>query len=357
MDDISDFAAEFFAEEKPPRDRSGRPLLVPRTHQTGLCSTCADQGCDDGHRVAYTRASGLGDLLEEFSFLWKWKMRGLAKGLADSMDLIRLVAAEDYTCGFAEDEPANRAAGRNIDQVIERAMDRAGVDAKADYGTAIHLRTEPDNDGTDPDEKQRLDQASCWDLWGELGVVHLGTEIFTANDELRSAGTFDNLSYVPGLGIVITDKKTSSKAKSTYDIQLASYARSDVYDKDSDERMTLEEYVATQGWNPGLLNRDIGIIWWVKNGRTQARHLDLVKGYRAAKAAAWIRDERRTMGVAKDWTKRLAAITSEERDALLSSIGRAATLEELMVLWNSPTNQAIWTNQHTAAARARKESL
>ena len=37
----------------------------------------------DENRVPYTRASGLADHLEDFSFLWKWKMRGLAKGLAD----------------------------------------------------------------------------------------------------------------------------------------------------------------------------------------------------------------------------------------------------------------------------------
>ena len=348
MNEIEQFAQMFLEPERPPRDNSGRPLLIPRGVEV-----------HDDNRVAYTRASGLGDLLEEFSFLWKWKMRGLAKGLADSMDLIRLVAAENYTCGFAEDEQANRAAGRNIDAVIERAMDRAGVDAKADYGTAIHLRTEPDNDdhGTDPDEKQRLDAASCWDLWRELGVVHLGTEIFTACDETRSAGTFDHLSYVPGLGIVITDKKTSSKAKATYDVQLGGYANSDVYDKDTDERITLEEYVASKGWDPALLNREVGIIWWVKNGRTQARRLDLVAGYEWAKIAARIRDERRTLGVAKDVTKELAKGVSTQRDSLLTALAAAPTLDELTRIWANPAAQAIWTDQHTAAAKARKEAL
>jgi hypothetical protein len=348
METVDDFAAEFFAPERPPRDSSGRPLLIPRGVEVA-----------DENRVAYTRASGLGDLLEEFSYLWKWKMRGLAKGLADSMDLIRLVAAEDYTCGFAEDEAANRQAGRNIDAVIERAADRAGVDMKADYGTAIHLRTEPGNKGTDPDEKQRLDQESCWELWRELGVVHLGTEIFTANDELRTAGTFDHLSYVPGLGIVVTDKKTSSKAKAAYDIQLADYAYSDVYDKDTDERMTLEEFIAAQGWNPGLLNRDVGIIWWVKNGKTQARQLDLVQGIRWARIAAQIRDERRPAAsrVAKDVTRSLSKEADSQRVRLLEALTGAPTIDVLTSIWNNPTAQAIWTDQHTEAARSRKEAL
>jgi hypothetical protein len=348
MEDFADFVDQFLAPERPPRDGSGRPLLIPRGVEIA-----------DENRVAYTRASGLADVLEEFGFLWKWKMRGLAKGLADSMDLIRLVAAEDYTCGFAEDEQANRQAGRNIDQVIERAMDRAGVDMKADYGTAIHLRTEPGNEGTDPDEKQRVDQASCWDLWRELGVVHLGTEVFTACDELRSAGTFDHLSYVPGLGIVVTDKKTSSKAKASYDVQLGGYSRSDVYDKDTDQRLTLEEYVEVQGWNPALLNRSVGIIWWVKNGKTQARELDLDNGYEWAKVAARIRDDRRPAAsrVAKDVTRSLSKATEEQRIRLLEALSTAPTIDALTLIWNNPTAQAIWTDQHTEAAKARKEAL
>lgn len=347
MDDIADFVSEFFEPERPPR-KNGNPLLIPRGVEVL-----------DENRVVYSRASGLADFLEEFSFLWKWKMRGLAKGLADRMDLVRLVAAETYTCGFADDEQANKAAGRNIDLVIERAMDHAGVDMKADYGTAIHLRTEPGNEGTDPDEKQRVDQASCWGLWRELGVVHLGTEIFTACDETRSAGTFDHLSYVPGLGIVVTDKKTSSKAKQNYDVQLGGYSRSDVYDPQTDQRMTLEEYIESVGWDPALLNRSVGIIWWVKDGRTQARELDLDNGFEWAKVAARIRDERRPQAsrVAKDVTKSLAATTTEQRTRLLQALSGAQTIDALLSIWNNPTAQAIWTDDHTLAAKARKESL
>jgi hypothetical protein len=275
------------------------------------------------------------------------------------MDLIRLIAAETYTTGFAEDEQANRAAGRRIDEVIERALDRSGTDAKADYGTAIHSRTEPGNTGTDPDEKQRVDVASCWDLWKTLGVYHLGTEIFTACDELRSAGTFDHLSYVPGYGIVVTDKKTSAKAKQNYDVQLGGYSRSDVYDPQTDQRLTLEEYIESVGWDPALLNRSVGIIWWVRDGRTQARFLDLDNGYRWAQVAAMIRDERRPQAsrVAKDVTKSIAKTASAHRDTLLSRIAAAPTIEALTNLSHHPAARAIWTEAHTQALEARKGSL
>lgn len=354
MSEIQEFAEQFLAPEKPPRDSSGRPLLVPRN--VFVAPDWTPEQIDQV-RVAYTRASGLGDLLEEFSYLWKWKMRGLTIGLAKSMDLVRLAAAETYTCGFAEDETENRASGRRVDQVISRALDRAGVAEKADYGTAIHARTEPGNDGVDPDEKQRVDVASCWDLWRELGVVHLGTEVFTANDELRSAGTFDHLSWVPGLGIVVTDKKTSAKAKSTYDVQLSGYAHSDVYDKETDQRLTLEEYVASLGWDPALINREVGVLWWVKNGRTEARELDLVNGYKWARVAADIRDNRRTQGVAKNVGKRIAKDLSTMRDELLTRIQNAPSVDELNQVWYRKQNQAIWTDDHTSAAKARIEAL
>jgi hypothetical protein len=346
MDELQDFIDHFVAPERPPRDNSGRPLLIPR-----------GMPVHDDNRVVYTRASSLGDMLEEFSYLWKWKMRGLAVGLSKRLDLIRLASSEIYTCGFSENENANRASGRRLDEVIERALEEAGIAEKADYGTAIHSRTEPGNDEIDVDEKQAADVASCWDLWTELGVIHLGTEIFTANDELRSAGTFDHLSYVPGYGIIVTDKKTSSKAKATYDVQLSGYANGDVYDIETDQRMTLEEYVASQGWDPALINRNVGLIWWVKGGRTQARFLDLEAGYRAARAAAWIRDERRNMGVAKDVTGEIRREVETQRSTLLERVTYAPTVEHLTNIWNNPAAQAVWTDQHTVAATQRKAEL
>lgn len=344
---INDFAAEFLAPDRPPRDSSGRPMIIPRDARH----------VDNDARVPYTRASSLGDILDEDEFLWLWKMRALAKGLADSMDLVRLVAAEDWTAGFTEDQKANAAAGRRIMGVIERAMDRAGVHIKADYGTAIHARTEPGNQGTDPDDKQAGEVESCWELWRELGVVHLATEVFTANDITRSAGTFDHLSFVPGYGIVVTDKKTSAKASQSYDVQLASYAQADIYDPETDERLTLEEYVESLGWDPTLINRSVGIIWWVKNGKTEPRFLDLDKGWESAKVAAWVRDNRRNMPVAKNVQRGIAKALSASRDDLLRSIENAPTVEDMNHLWSPLENQAIWTPDHTAAAKARKEAL
>lgn len=340
-EDFDAFVADFLRPDYPPRDGSGRPLLIPR---------------GGTERVAYTRASSLSDVLEEFSYLWQWKMRSLAKGLSDRPDLVRLAAALPYSPGFVEDLQANRAAGRELDLVIDRALDSVGIAIKADYGTAIHLRTEPGNAEQDPDEKQIDDVQATWDLWHKAGVVHLGTEVFTANDLLGSAGTFDHLSYVPGYGILVTDKKTSSKAKQNFDIQLAGYANSDVYNAETDERMTLEEFVASKGWDPALLRRDLGLIWWIKNGKAEARLLDLTVGWEWAQIASRILSERRPQAarVAKNVTRELLATADQQRASLLQAIRVSPNPEQI---WANPAAQAIWTDEHTEAARARRAEL
>lgn len=339
---VTDF---FDLTQGPPRDKYGRPLLIPR-------------GGTEDDRQWYTRASGLGDTIENFAFLHKWKMRYLAVGLSRNMDLVRLAAAEIYTTGFGKgDSKENTASGKRLDDVIDRALERAKIHEKADYGTAVHARTEPGNEGVDPDEMQRQEVQSFWDLIAELGITIIGTEIFTANDEVRTAGTFDHLMYVPGYGIIITDKKTSSKASESYDVQLSVYAQADIYDYETDQRMTLEEYVASKGWNPALINREDGLIFWIKNGRTQTRFLNLKEGYMAARVAAWVRDEHHTKGTAKDVTKAVRNLVETQRAQLLDFIRSASGVDILGLLWNDRRNQSIWTDEHTEAAKKRKAEL
>ena len=312
----------------------------------------------DENRVPYSRASGLADYLDQSNeYLWMWKMKGLAVGLGNRPDLVQLAAAETYTCGFPKDEAENRASGRRLLEIIDRALDTAGISVKADYGTAVHQRTEPGNTGFDTDLKEEADVQSCLDLWAERGVSHIGTEVFTANDETMSAGTFDGLDYVPGLGIVFTDKKTSRSAKGAYHVQVASYANSDIYDPETDLRVTPEEYVEARGWDPSLINRDVGIIWWIKGGRTQERRLDLISGWRAAKEAAWVRDNHQALGVAKDRTKAGLAATQNLRTDLMTRIEDAPSVDFLLAYWEHPQYRAIWTFEHTNAATARKLAL
>ena len=335
----------FDRSDGPIRDKHDRPLLIPRggTHED---------------RRWYTRASGLGEFLEDNSFLKKWEMRYLAIGLSRRMDLVRLAAAEVYTTGFGKgDESENRSSGKRVDDIIRRALDSQGIHEKADYGTAVHARTEPGNQGVDPDEMQATEVQSFWDILAESGIQILDTEFFMANDEIWTAGTCDHLVYVPKYGICIGDKKTSSKASKQYDVQFATYAWADRYDYTNDQRQTLEEFVESIGWNPELINRDVGLIFWIKNGKTQIRELDLKEGWKAAKTAAWIRDVHQTKGVAKDVTKDLVADAKMRRANLLAAL-RVADSEELMrSFWDDPEFRAIWTDEHTAAVNERRAEL
>lgn len=341
--DIGDF---FDLDLGPARDRWGRPLLIPR-------------GGTEEDRRWYTRASSLADMIEDHYNVHQWEMCYLARGLSQRMDLVRLAAAEPYTTGFDKgDEAENRASKRRLLDIVDRALDHAKIHEKADYGTAVHARTEPGNDGTDPDDFQAREVQSFWDTVRDHSIKILGTELFTANDGVWVAGTFDHLMYVPGVGICITDKKTSSKASGTYDVQLATYANGEIYDVKTDQRMTLEQYVEDLGWDPSLLNRDVGFVFWIKNGRTQIRKLNLVDGWRSAQVAAHeVRDFHRKKGVAPDHGKVIMAEVNAQRGRLLTAIREAPTMGALLELWNTNTAQAIWTDEHTAAAVARKAEL
>jgi hypothetical protein len=349
MTELDHPVEELFFDIKigPERDRYDRPKLIPR-------------GGTEEDRRPYTRMSSLADVLENHSAFSKWEKRAMAKGIADHLDLARLIAAESYTPGFTRDKDhlkANQAAGARIDKVIERAMDRALLDEKADYGTAIHSRTEPGNTGVDLDDRQREEVESFGEMLTETGIKLLATEMFVANDLINAAGTFDHLAYVPRYGICCTDKKTSSKPSSTYDVQLGGYIHGDIYDCEDDSRMTLEEYVESLGWDPGLINRADGFLFYIKNGKTQVRHLNLHQGWEDAQLAAQIHGGHRKKGVAKDLTKQLAEGVVMDRADLMTYITDATRPEHLLELWGNYRFRAIWTEAHTEAAKIKQEEL
>ena len=342
---MSDDTEDFFAEilDGPPRDRWGRPMLYPR-------------GSAD--RLAYTRASSLADYLADFSHIWKWKFRYLARSLGQNRDLAMLAGAECYTTGFDKgDDKDNRASGKRLDEIIERALERGKISEKADYGTVVHALTEPGNDGAVQYEDVEKDVASFWACVNELGIVILGTELFTANDDLMVAGTFDHLMYVPGYGIVITDKKTSSEVHGAdFRIQLSSYANADLYDWESDERITLEEFIRRRGWDPDLLDRTKGLIFWIKNGETKVYELDLAAGYEAARTAVWVRDHHKKgthKWLVTDKIRKARLDLEESLERWISSAPDDSTLNTLWHRWG----KTIWGERHTAAAKQRKESL
>jgi hypothetical protein len=356
---ISSDTDDFFdAPAGPARDRYGRPLLIPAWKATNEELATMRPDAKDALREPYTRSSSLSDYLADFSHLWKWKMRYLARSLGQNRDLAMLAGAECYTTGFdMGEEKENRASGKRLDDVIERALERGKISEKADYGTVIHALTEPGNDGHVEYDDVAADNASFWQCVNDLGVTILGTELFTANDALRVSGTFDHLMYVPGYGIVITDKKTSKEVHGEdFRIQLATYAYADLLDWETDARISLEDYIRRCGWDPDLLDRTKGLIFHIKHGKTDVVELDLAAGLEAAQHAVWVRDNHRKGKHKWPAKAKIAQARTQLEVALLRWIADAPDVDTLNTLWNR-WGKTIWNETHTAAAVSRREAL
>jgi hypothetical protein len=102
------------SEVEVPRDRYGRPMVVPPK---------------GGKAVPYTRTTTVAGSLDDGTALVAWKLRMAAAGLTLRSDL--LLAAS-----------ANRDNKLEMDKLVEDAMEAAGATAQANIGTAIHTLTE-----------------------------------------------------------------------------------------------------------------------------------------------------------------------------------------------------------------------
>lgn len=289
--------ADFFSMPEPDvqRGTGGSPLLVPA-------------GFGEAARTKYTRASYMADFLEEKDHIHRWEMRYLAIAMGQNADLAQLAAAETYNTGIFKPSKGREksASGRRVDDIIERALDRVGIHEKADRGTAVHGFTEPEWWTGGRTEQQipeplRGPVRSFWETNRREAIEIIGTEIFTANDNTLSAGTFDHAVKVHGhpvLGddkVIIADKKTGRFSPFEWCIQISTYARGEVYDTDTDLRVP---------W-PGEVNLDYGLVWQIDcepgvpdDRRTKLWVIDLQLGWRLAQAAAFVRDSHERKDIA-----------------------------------------------------------
>jgi hypothetical protein len=167
-----------------PRDRWGRPLIVP---------------VGGGKSVGYTRVSTLAKALDDKTALTQWKCRQTAIGLAARSDLVTKTRA------VGDDK-------RELNGIVEEALTAAQSDKAANIGTALHALSERVDEGQDIDTlADRMDPVHA-----DLTAYHAATqhltmaaaELFVVCDELQAAGTFDRLVDVPGHGLMVADLKT-----------------------------------------------------------------------------------------------------------------------------------------------------
>lgn len=342
-----------FAEDPIERNENGAPMIIPP---------------DGGDPVPYTRASSLGAYLTDDRFLLTWKLRNLAVALGRYKDLADQCAVEPYTTGFAEPERLIKSAsGKILDGLIERALDRVLIDERADRGTVVHHVTEQDYEGFVP--VSVITELAAFNEWLAINAVRrVGSEIFVVNDELKVAGTFDHLFYINGFGLIIGDTKNGRNANPLgFGCQFADYSRSFVYDPETGERISLQDYVIREyGFDPGPVNQDVALLLSLKAaqdggvGELKVSEVDINWGYELCKLAAAVRDARNDTASKVLQSKTLkhvkgAAAKKLAQQALLDRLAAATSRDELLVIWRQ--YRPIWNDELTAASQARRDEL
>lgn len=307
------------------RDRWGRAVVVE----------------PDGRTRSYFSASGLADVLSDVTHLHRWRTRLVATGLGRNPELALMCAGQPYAdadkLGLTPRE--KRMAAREIDNVVERAFDRAGGNRSADYGTAGHSFTEPGNPGRPVPEVTHDRLAGPLLAWDDL-VKHLpvvATEVCVANQELQTFGTFDHLvdgDVVAGLGpllgldlsdcagkLVVLDKKFGSSVKPHVKTQIAVYATARPYFPEERRWSTFEEEFGrpvSSKW--GLVSHMAsGVVLYV---------VDLVAGYAQAELAVRVRLDRREKRVAVHDTLITPGMVADA--ALVSRLLRANSRQDVV---------------------------
>jgi hypothetical protein len=260
-------AADAAAPTEVPRDRHGRPLIIPP---------------EGGEPIAYTRVSTLAKALDDLNQLMLWGQRKTAEGLLRRPDLQTRLAGI-----LANGDPdRDWATKRDLNKVCAEAKEAAGASTGASSGTGLHALTEAIDRGEEPEfvpaaDRPRLDAYRA----ATEGYTALDSETFVVCDEIRAAGSFDRLWLCPDGRVRVGDLK-SGKSEKAYPlataVQMSIYAHGCRYDPATGDRSKL---YADLDLTTGLL------IHMPASGGCEVVPLDLEKGWRAAQAAHLVHHE------------------------------------------------------------------
>lgn len=244
------------AEVEVPRDRYGRPMIVPPK---------------GGKPVPYTRTTTVAGSLDDGTALVAWKLRMAATGLTLRNDL--LLSAAAYRDNKLE-----------MDKLVEDAMEAAGATKQANIGTALHALTEKLDRGEDlgviPDDYVADIQAYAETT---KHFTNINIEQFCVLDKHKIAGTPDRIVEYKGERFISDLKTGSISYPSKIAMQLAVYAHGLPYDPAT----------ATRGsW--GDINTEKGIIVHLPAGSGQCtlHFVDLVHGWKGIELAMKVRKHR-----------------------------------------------------------------
>lgn len=316
------------------RDRYGRYLLPDPT---------------TGKERAWTRATTVARTISDEYNLNLWKLRMAVKGLALRPDLIASAAAADP-----------ETDKNTLNEIAEKAMERAGSDTGRNLGTALHAFAHRLNKGealaglgvpqplvADLEAYQAALKAHA------LGVRPELCERIVVHPELGVAGTFDNIVTQPA-------GPTHSKPFSVFDlktakdvsyggleiaIQLAIYARS-----------PLMWDPATQSYIPmpvAQIDTDRGLVLHLPVGKAYAQvyGVNLIEGWEAVQLAMGVREMRsKSKGL-------LWLVDPDPAALLLHRVRTAPDQAELARLWEQGNKAGVWTEEVNATAHSRAAEL
>lgn len=234
-----------------PRDRWKRPEIVRAVQDASgaWVVPIAEDGSRIYEMVGTTRASSLGNALEDATGLNIWRGGMIAYGMSRRKDLQLAAKAIPGT----EDKERHR---KPLYRIAEKALDHAEADSAATIGTALHALTEQVDAGTlavDIGDYQPTLDAYALAMAG-WRVVR--SETFVVSDHFHAAGSFDRLItpiepmalvdnatgeiiavIMPG-DLVVVDLKTSTTADyfgAKFFAQLAVYVTGAEYVRDRED--------------------------------------------------------------------------------------------------------------------------
>ena len=241
------------------RDRFGRPLIIPP---------------DGGKPVPYTRATTLAGAIDDLYGLMNWKCRQTAIGLVNRPDLQVSVSAH------ADDK-------KQLDKIVEQALEASGSSAAATTGTAIHRLTELVDVQADI-PPVAPDVATSLNLYRRLmaPIEIVESEQLVVCDELQTAGTPDRIVRWQNQNF-IADIKTGQNldySAGKIAMQLAIYAHSCAYQPDTGIRQPLPD-----------VHQTAAIIIHLPAGRNEGQlvWVDIGAGWEAVQLAVQVRDWRK----------------------------------------------------------------
>jgi hypothetical protein len=322
-----------------------------------------------GQADTWCRATNLAGLHEDHRSLDKWKLRTALEGMTYLDGALDQVTTLVEKIDTADDWRQAATAKKALDRLAAAAMKAAGGSDGSDWGTLLHTITEWSDAG-------RLDEVLPEiESWGDTGTMLLArldnyTQTMTdnglvcppeyiericVNTTVRTGGTLDRMVLLPAGRLWIGDLKTQKSmgfgAVLKIAAQLAEYAFAD-------------GLLAVDGASitpmPADLEQTHALIMWLPVFGDTCTLIELGPeemelGWSLAQHAAQTLWYREIADQVRGRPYDPARITTPA--AVLSEISHAESVDHLTSIWNRTESRRVWTDEHTAAAKARKAEL